>query len=242
LWVLALQHGYINKTNLIILNIDFGGANDGMAWSKHSGEKKKRSYHHGNLKQALIDAALNLIAEKGPWGFTIAEAARSAGVSPAAPYRHYSDRDDLMADIAEQGFVRFESFLKNAWNDGNPDPVVALENVGHAYLAFARTEPALYAAMFEAGVAPDERPSLARAGDNAFAIMRLASEAVCSKLPANGRPPAAMVALHIWSLSHGIAGLFARGDDARRKLPMSPEELLEAGILVYLQGLGLERL
>ena len=210
-----------------------------MSWSGDHRSAKRRGYHHGNLKEALIDAALNLIAEKGPFGFTIAEAARSAGVSPGAPYRHYKDRDDLMGDIAKQGFARFEAFLNTAWNDGRPNPLRALDNIGKAYLAFARTEPAFYSAMFEAGVAVDSEPELARASDKAFAILRQAAEAVCADLPAEGRPPALMVALHIWSLSHGIAALFARGDDARRALPMSPEELLEAAVLIYLQGLGL---
>ena len=74
--------------------------------------------------------------------------------------------------------------------------------------------------------------------DEAFAMLRQASEAVIATLPAENRAPALMVGLHIWSLAHGIASLFARGDAARRRLPMSPEELLEAGVLVYLRGLG----
>jgi hypothetical protein len=78
------------------------------------------------------------------------------------------------------------------------------------------------------------------AGERAFEVLRGASEMVTALLPKPGRPPASMVALHVWSLSHGIASLFARGDAARRKLPMSPEELLEAGVLVYLRGLGLD--
>ena len=73
----------------------------------------------------------------------------------------------------------------------------------------------------------------------AFAVLRGACEAIVAGMPAAKRPPAMMVALHIWSLSHGIASLFARGDAARRTLPMTPEELLEAATLVYLQGLGL---
>jgi hypothetical protein len=58
-------------------------------------------------------------------------------------------------------------------------------------------------------------------------------------MPPQGRPPALMVALHVWSMTHGIASLFGRGDAARRKLPMSPEDLLEAAVLIYLRGLGL---
>jgi len=77
------------------------------------------------------------------------------------------------------------------------------------------------------------------AGERAFAIIRAASERLVALAPPNvPRPPALMMALHIWSLSHGIASLFGRGDATSRKLPMSAEDLLEAGVLVYLKGLG----
>ena len=198
-----------------------------------------RGYHHGNLKEALMRAALDLIAEKGPGGFTFAEAARSAGVSAAAPYRHFRDRDELLANVALRGFGQFEAALTTAWDDGRPDPFAAFERMGKAYLAFARTEPAYYSAMFEAGVPLDTNPDLRQAGDRAFAVLRTAAEALIATLPSARRPPALMVALHVWALSHGIASLFGRGDAARRTLPMSAEELLEAGTLVYLRGLGL---
>jgi AcrR family transcriptional regulator len=206
-----------------------------MSWSRGP-----RGYHHGNLKEALIRAALQLIAEKGPAGFTFAEAARFAGVSPAAPYRHFRDRDDLLADVARRGFEQFADALTKAWDDGRPDPMTAFERMGRAYLSFARTEPAYYSAMFEAGIAPNTSAELAAAGDRAFATMRMACERIVARLPSAKRPPVLMVALHVWSLSHGIASLFGRGDAARRPLPMSSDELLEAGVLVYLRGLGLE--
>ena len=209
-----------------------------MSWKHRRGEPGERGYHHGNLREALIQAALDLIARHGPAGFTFAEAARAAGVSPAAPYRHFRDREALMADVARRGFERFAADLKQAWNDGKPDPMSAFEAVGKAYLAFARNEPAYYSAMFESGVPADLNPELKAAGDEAFAMLRQASEAVIATLPAENRAPALMVGLHIWSLAHGIASLFARGDAARRRLPMSPEELLEAGVLVHLRGLG----
>ncbi|MDH3968975.1 MAG: WHG domain-containing protein, partial [Rhodospirillales bacterium] len=107
------------------------------------------------------------------------------------------------------------------------------------YLAFSRTEPAYFTAMFEAQLPPDLDPELARAADQAFAVVRKASDALCARLPKETRPPSLMVSLHVWALSHGIATLFARGDAARRALPMPPEDLLEAGLLVYLNGLGL---
>ena len=209
-----------------------------MTWGKRG--NGPRSYHHGNLKEALVRAALELIAEKGPAGFTFADAARWAGVSPAAPYRHFRDRDALLASVALQGFERFAAMLTTAWNDGKPDVLTAFDNLGKAYLAFARSEPAYYSAMFEAGVPLDVDPNLREAGERAFAVLRGAAEKLVALLPAKGRPPALMVALHVWSMSHGVASLFGRGDAARRAVPMPPEELLEAAVLIYLRGLGLD--
>jgi hypothetical protein len=117
--------------------------------------------------------------------------------------------------------------------------MAAFGALGKAYLAFARSEPAYYSAMFEAGVAVDAHPDLVEAGERAFAVLRGASEALVARMPAGHLAPALMVALHVWSLSHGIASLFARGDAGRRTLPMSAEELLEAGVLIYLRGLGI---
>jgi len=206
-----------------------------MSWSRQDGP---RGYHHGNLKEALIRAALELIAKKGPAGFTFAEAARFAGVSPAAPYRHFRDRDELLADVARRGFELFAVALERAWDGGRPEPFAAFERLGKAYLEFARAAPAYYSAMFEAGVPLEMSAELTAAGDRAFAVIRAASERLIERMPAGRRPPALMMALHIWSLSHGIASLFARGDRGRRTLPMSPEDLLEAAVLIYLRGLG----
>jgi AcrR family transcriptional regulator len=209
-----------------------------MAWTRQD-PSAQRGYHHGNLREALIDAALNLIAQKGPAGFTFADAARWAGVSSAAPYRHFRDRDALMADVARRGFEAFEAHLEKAWDNGRPEPFRAFEDVGRAYLSFARNEPAYYSAMFEAGVPLDSDAGLRQASERAFAVLRRASEALSAHAPAEKRPPALMMSLHVWALSHGFASLFGRGDAGRRSLPMSPEDLLEAAVLIYLRGLGL---
>ena len=205
-----------------------------MSWKKRA----ERAYHHGNLREALIQAARDLIKEKGPGGFTFADAARSAGVSPAAPYRHFRDREALLADVAREGFQRFEAMLATGWNGGTPDAMTAFNNVGKAYLAFARAEPAYYAAMFESGLPPDLSPDLRAASGRAFGVLRAAADVLVTLLPAAKRPPALMMSLHIWSMSHGIASLFGRGDAGRRPLPMTAEELLESEVLIYLQGLG----
>jgi AcrR family transcriptional regulator len=211
-----------------------------MSWSGPSdGASGRRGYHHGNLREALIEAAVDLIAAKGPAGFTIAEAARLAGVSPAAPYRHFRDADALLAEVALRGFDLFTARLTQAWNGGRPDPVRAFEDLGRAYLGFARQEPAYYAAMFDSRIGLDLHPELQAAADRAFLVLREAADRIAATAPKDRRPPALMIALHIWSLAHGIASLFVRDGPSRRKLPMSPEDLLDAGVLLYLQSLGL---
>src|ERR1700751_1691366 len=145
-----------------------------MSWSRDD-KDSPRGYHHGNLREALLRAALELIAQRGPAGFTFPEAARWAGVSPAAPYRHFRDRDELMANVALRGFELFGGALEQAWNEGRPDSLSAFESVGKAYLRFARTEPAYYSAMFESGVPLDRIPELRTAGEHAFAVLRAAS-------------------------------------------------------------------
>ena len=174
-----------------------------MSWSGQ-GPGGRRGYHHGNLREALIQAALDLIAKKGPAGFTFADAARSAGVSAAAPYRHFRDRDALIADVARRGFELFAARLSDAWNDGRPDPFTAFENVGLAYLAFALRHPALYAAMFilptnlRFGEA-ETRPEL-RAGFEAIA-------AVVSPFCADVE----VVTETFWAALHGLAELERSG-------------------------------
>jgi AcrR family transcriptional regulator len=200
----------------------------------------RESYHHGNLREVLIEAALRLIGERGPAGFAFADVARAVGVSPAAPYRHFRDRQALLTEVARRAFERFAAELDTAWNGGKPDPVRAIENCGLAYLAFARREPAAYAAMFEAGLPTSDDPILIQASDRVLAVLRRAAEAACAAAAPGSRPPALMVALHIWALAHGVAALFVgRSDAIRRRLPMPPEDLLEAGLLVYLQSLGI---
>lgn len=203
--------------------------------------RERRGYHHGNLREALIDAALDLISEKGPAGFTFADAARGAGVSPAAPYRHFRDRDALMADIAKRGFEALAEVLTAAAKDGSPNAVATVERIGQAYIDFARREPALFSAMFESGPASAEEPAVKAAEDRAFNVLLEACEAISSSAKTTQRPPAMMMALHLFSLAHGIAALYSRGDESRRTIPMAPSELLEAAVLVYLDGLGISK-
>jgi AcrR family transcriptional regulator len=198
----------------------------------------KRGYHHGNLRQALVEAALELIAVNGPTGFTMAEAAKLAEVSAAAPYRHFTGRDELIAEVAAQGFDLFADLLDHAYGGGQPSSLAAFEAVGQAYLAFARRHPGYYIAMFESGVAPNRTPDLARAAERANRVLIRAAEALSARIPPERRPPPALFSAHVSALCHGIVELYARGKPGSRS-PFPPEELLETGIGIYLRGLGL---
>ncbi len=198
----------------------------------------KQGYHHGNLRQALIDATLTLIESHGPQGFTLSDAAKLAGVTPAAVYRHFGGRDDLIAEVARQGFEIFADLMDHAYDGGKPSALAAFEATGRAYLAFARKFPGHYPAMFESGISLNSNPELARAADRARGVLLRAAEQLSQHIPASRRPPASMFANHVWAMSHGVVELFARGQPGKRS-PYSPEDLLESGIGIYLRGLGL---
>ncbi|MDA8747834.1 TetR/AcrR family transcriptional regulator [Litoreibacter sp.] len=198
----------------------------------------KRGYHHGNLKQALVEATLALIEQKGPSGFTVAEAAKSAGVTPAAVYRHFDGRESLIAECALQGHRIFGDLMEHAYADGQPSALSAFEATGRAYLAFARKFPGHYMAMFESGLSLQANPDLALAAARSRGVLERAATVLSEHIPEAKRPPASMFSAHIWAMSHGVVELFARGAPGA-KAPFPPEDLLEAGIGIYLRGLGL---
>ena len=198
----------------------------------------KQGYHHGNLKQALVDAALELIEQKGPTGFTLSEAAKQAGVTPAAVYRHFQGRDELIAEAARQGYVIFADLMEYAFAKGQPSALASFEATGRAYLAFARKYPGHYVAMFESGISINRTPELAAVASRAFTVLEKAAEKLSEHIPPEKRPPPQMFSAHIWAMSHGVVELFARGSPGT-KSPFPPEDLLETGIGVYLRGLGL---
>ena len=197
----------------------------------------KERYHHGNLRAALVEATRALICEPGPQGFSLGEAARRAGVSAAAPYRHFAGREEVIAEVARQGFVVFADLLEHAWNEGRPSPITALHNVGRAYLAFARKYPGDYMAMFESGIVLSSTPELQTASDRAMQALTRACEAILARVPEGTAPPARMMSLHVWAMAHGLVELIDRARPGSRA-PFSADDLLESGIGLYLAGLG----
>lgn len=188
------------------------------------GRDERRGYHHGRLKDALVDAARRLVSERGLAGFTLAEAAKLVGVTGAAPYRHFSDRNALVEELARRGFEQFGTKLRGAWDGGQPNARTALQRMGDAYLAFASEEPGLYAAMF-GNVQTLSAPEPGAAATQALDMLKTAAAATLdgTDFKASG---ARELAFEIWSLSHGIAMLTLAGHlDGHEEGP-SPRELL----------------
>ncbi|MCD1626954.1 TetR/AcrR family transcriptional regulator [Seohaeicola saemankumensis] len=199
---------------------------------------RKQGYHHGNLRQALVEAALDLITRQGPTGFTLSEAAKNAGVTPAAVYRHFEGREDLIAEAARQGYEIFADVMQYAYDKGQPSALAAFEATGRAYLAFARKYPGHYIAMFESSISVNRTAELAAAATRARAVLENAARDLSQHIPPEKRPPASMFSAHIWAMSHGVVELFARNSPGAAS-PFPPEDLLESGIGIYLRGLGL---
>lgn len=170
-------------------------------------------YHHGDLRRALVEAALELVKEHGPAGITLREAARRAGVTHAAPYRHFADKEALLAALAEEGFVRLRSEIEQAM--AGVTPVDLLETIGIAYVRFARQHPSQFRVMFGAEMGDKRRyPTLTQADQAVFDLLtnaiRTAQEAGVV-LPGNP----ARLGMVQWSMLHGVAALVVDGQMER---------------------------
>lgn len=219
-----------------------------MKWSRRPDDPNcgpnLGKYHHGNLKSALVKAARELIAEFGPSGFSLTEAARRAGVSSAAPYRHFRDRQSLIAEVVRQGFEALMQVLGEA--QGEPRPGVKpdawsdFDRLETAYLNFARREPAAFAAMFSRQLLPGERASPQSSEQQVFellvaAVGRLAAEQTL-KTPVDQRKAAGAIT----AIIHGFALMALRPPETTGAAADTTGAARDA-ILVYLKGLGIER-
>jgi AcrR family transcriptional regulator len=175
--------------------------------------KRPTGRHHGDLHGALQRAALELVAEKGPHGFSLNEASRRAGVSVAAPYKHFDGREALLASLAVAGYreqrARFAAAVGTA--DG---PAGQLAAFAAAYVRFAAQEPALFDVTFYAGLDKARHPELAAAGDAVLATVLPAARAA-----ATDEQAALDLLLQVAAAAHGLAvflrqGLFGVSGDA----------------------------
>lgn len=199
---------------------------------------KKAGYHHGGLKEALITAARQLIMEKGPEDFSMAEACRMADVSPAAPYRHFADRDALVGAVAAEGFLALTERGKakrDSYPSGSVDSIVAM---GQAYVQFAADEPAVFRLMFASHKGEEAfHDSLSEKGDACFNMLLIAVDAFRDKTGLTGIPTMD-IALPLWTIVHGTACLLIDRDFDNVAPGTNPDVLVKTATEGFLTGIS----
>jgi len=170
----------------------------------------KAQYHHGDLRQALIDATRSLVAERGAENFSLADACRLAGVTTAAPYKHFRDKQEILEAIVEQGYENLAAETMAATVAAGEGTLAGMIAMGQAYVNFAREQPAVFRLMF------GQNPAIKRAEDveetgraclrNVIAQVALYCER--QKLAGDAR----VIALELWTFVHGAACLLIDAD------------------------------
>jgi AcrR family transcriptional regulator len=175
---------------------------------------KGSRYHHGDLRPALVDAAIEVIAERGVRDFSMAEASRRLGVTTAAPYRHFADRDELLAAVAARGLTVFAAMLSGAADAADP-PAHRLTAMAGAYVRFAAQQRPLFDTLFSSGLDKSRHPELRRAWEPVDALLTTVVLEVCDGDSAE----AEALSDAIEASAHGYAmlltdGEYGQGDEA----------------------------
>jgi AcrR family transcriptional regulator len=190
--------------------------------------KKSKEYHHGDLRRAVIDAAFSLVEKRGLRELTLREVARQIGVTHAAPYHHFKDRDALLAAMEQEAFQALDRAMGEA-KQGIADPGDELFALGRAYIDFAREHPERVQVMFQRGEG-DNAAEMSETGRCAFQHL-VDAIAHCQ---AQGVAPAGdpfALALSAWSLVHGFAALWVEGPLKAMEPYAGGFEMLRDGML-----------
>ena len=169
---------------------------------------ERETYHHGDLKEALIEAGIKILKEEGINALTLRSAARAAGVSHSAPYAHFKDKQALLAAISTRGFHRLFGELIQAGHKHAEDPRALLLETGWAYVEFARSEPAFFKLMFS-GILENEHsyPDFMKAVQLTFSkLVEVVETGQDANILPAGKPDETAIA--IWSLVHGFISLY----------------------------------
>ncbi|HEY6882145.1 MAG TPA: TetR/AcrR family transcriptional regulator [Polyangiales bacterium] len=174
--------------------------------------KKGDQYHHPDLREAMIRVAQELLESEGPSSWTVRAAARIAGVSSGAPYRHFADKDTLLAAVAARGFEDLRSEIAAHLDTVGDEPSARFRSLGEAYVRFATARPGRYQIMFGRDILNrDLHPELCAAADRAFAsLLREVEAAQLSGVLRSDNSAAAMAA-GAWAVVHGLADLLLSG-------------------------------
>lgn len=187
--------------------------------------RRRGGYHHGDLRSALIATVADLVETHGAEDFSIAEAARLAGVSSGAPYRHFRDRAEILRGVVKLGMDDLRTRME-AGAAGHPEgSIEAIAAIGEAYVAFARARPGLFRLAFGLTQEHGEDEGLRQAGEDCFAVVRRAV-AACSGQPL-GSPFVEQSSYILRTVAHGHAFLCIDGKNADQPLPDDHPLMLE---------------
>jgi len=198
---------------------------------------EKSSYHHGDLKQALIDAGMKILKEEGVQALTLRSAARASGVSHSAPYAHFSDKQALLADISRQGFMDLFEQLSNTTAKFKHSPKALLIETGWTYAQFALTEPNCFKLMFS-GILEDQHayPEFMAAVQKTFHLLVEVVQ-ICQTGKVLRTGPIDDCAIAVWSLVHGFISLYLEQQFPGRVLEKYQlKNLLENTLLMLESG------
>lgn len=197
-------------------------------------EKSAKTYHHGDLREALIKKAIEMIAENGVESVTMRSLGQQLGVSRAAPYRHFEGKVALLTAVATQGYTQLQTAMKNACTHSD-ELLTCYYKTGEAYIRFATENPTLYHLMFgEKSVSRETAPHLAEAADNAFATLQtIIEQCQQASLLKVGNP--CLLAYATWAMVHGVASLIIDGqlhDD------VTPDDVIQFSYQALAGGLA----
>lgn len=196
-------------------------------------EKSERPYHHGDLRRVVLETAQDMLREEKGWQFTLREVARRAGVSHAAPYKHFPDKGALLAELAMLGFIELREQIRGAIERPLRSARAEFMSAAKAYIHFGTANPSLYRLMFSADVDKTAFPKLDEAGASAFAellgvLERGQSSGAFKKQPVRSQAAAS------WALVHGVTLLAIDGQLLPEKVGAKP---IDAVLTTLLEGL-----
>ena len=177
---------------------------------------KKDGYHHGDLRAGLVEAARALVEANGPERLSLSDACRAAGVSTAAPYRHFPDKDALLFAVAQEGMERQADAMREAAAAHPLGSDAAIAAIGRAYVAFALREPGVFKLMFSLTRGHADEAALVAKGEATFGIVLVQIAARTGKAPTD--PEVVITGFKLWTFVHGLSFLLI--DDKLGKLDL----------------------
>jgi len=186
--------------------------------------RPEKRFHHGDLREALIAATRELLIEHGPDGFTLVDACRRAGVTTAAPYKHFRDKQEILEEIVFRGFEELTAANARAVAGGGPGTIAGITAMGISYLEFAVAQPALFRLMFGHKSEIMKVPQVDKSGKQC--LKKLIEEVAAYSRKHGHAADAEEIALRLWTFVHGASSLQLDGDYERVAPGLDVHELI----------------